>query len=132
VQVVYQSPPAQPLPQAYAPAQPQRARRWRWLTPGRILLLGIGVLLVLMLLARLVALQVVGETTIATVTAVEPTGGDDYEYRVSYTFGGPDGATVSGAVVWGNVLNISTLPNVGEEVTVRYLPFWPAINEMGR
>jgi len=28
------------------------------------------------------------------------------------------------------VLNISTLPGVGEQVTVRYLPFWPAVSEM--
>jgi hypothetical protein len=89
----------------------------------------VGLLLVVLLLVRFVALKVVGVTTLGTVTAVEATGGDDYEYRVSYSFA-VDGSPVTGAAVLGDVLNIGTLPGVGEEVTVRYLPFWPAINEM--
>jgi hypothetical protein len=126
VQVVYQvQPPAQPAPPAYARPRPRFRLRF-----GSILLLIVGVLLVLLLLTRFVALQVVGQTTIATVTAVEPTGGEDYEYRVSYTFAGPGGTAVSGAAVLEEVLDISVLPQVGAQVTVRYLPFWPAVNEM--
>lgn len=123
-QVVYQSPPAY--------AQPQPARPKRRLSLGTILLLAAGVLLLLLLLARFVALEVAGETTVGTVTAVELADSEEYTYQVSYTFRGPDGARVSGNATLNDVLNVGTLPNVGDQVTVRYLPFWPAINQMRR
>jgi uncharacterized membrane protein YphA (DoxX/SURF4 family) len=118
-QVVYTSPPLARL------ARP-RIR----LGLGSILLLVVGVLLVLLLLARFVALEVVGETTVGTVMAVELVDREDYAYQVSYSFRGPDGAIVNGSTTFDEVLNIGTLPTVGDDVTVRYLPFCPAVNKM--
>jgi hypothetical protein len=116
----------QPYPQPYA--RPRRpTRRLSWLAVAGIVL---GILLLLALAARLTALKLVGQTTIATVTAVEGTDRENYEYRVEYVFAAPNGDRVSGATVLGNVLDTSRLPSVGDQVTVRFLPFWPAINEL--
>ena len=93
-----------------------------------LILLIIGLLLLFLLAARFAALRVVGQTTVATVTAVEETG-EDYEYRIEYRFVGPDGALVTGATV-REELNAGLLPRVGQEVRVRYLPFWPAMNAL--
>ena len=116
----------QPYPQPYAPAR-RPARRRNWLA---VVLLVVGLLLVLALVARFTALRLVGQTTIGTVTSVEETGGEDYEYSIGYSFVTPSGDRVSGAAVQTDVLDISRLPDVGDTVTVRYLSFWPAINEL--
>lgn len=130
-QVVYQSAPptGYPLQPAYVAQRAPARRRPR---AGTVLLIAAGVLLLLLLLARFVALQVVGETTLATVTAVELVDSDEYAYQISYTFGGPGDTAVQGSTTLNDVLNVGTLPTVGDTVTVRYLPFLPAINEIVR
>lgn len=126
--VVYQTAP----PQAYAPAYVQPAarprRRVNFLAVAGLILVA---LLLLLLLVRVVALQLVGETTLATVTSVEATGDEDYEYRISYRFVTADGTVVDGSVT-REELNVGNLPTVGSQIPVRYLPFWPAINQWSK
>lgn len=69
---------------------------------------------------------------LGTVTAVELVDSDENTYQVAYTFVGPDGTAVRGGATLEGVLNVGTLPNVGDTVTVRYLPFWPTVNQLGR
>ncbi len=126
--VVYQTPPPQAYAPAYArPAAPPRRRVSFWMVAG----LALVVLLLLAFLVRVVALQVVGETTMATVTAVEETGDEDYQYRISYRFVTTDGTVVTGSFV-RQELNVGKLPVVGATIRVRYLPFWPAINGLAQ
>lgn len=125
---VYQTPP----PPAYAPAYAQPAARPRRRTNFLVVAgLVLVVLLVLFFLARLVALQAFGETTLATVTSVEETGEEDYQYVITYRFVTADGTVVNGSATREEP-NVGNLPQVGSQIPVRYLPFWPTINQWGK
>lgn len=97
----------------------------------RLLLIGIGILLVL-LGVRGLALGVVGKTATASVTRVEKAVGQqddamDHNYQISYRFA-LNGRNYSGGFTRKKVYNTATLPSVGSSVSVRYLAAWPAIN----
>jgi hypothetical protein len=92
---------------------------------GRLLIILVGLAL-LFLGLRGPILGVIGESASAVVTSVTETD-EDYTYTVAYRFTAPDGKSASGSLTQ-EALNITTLPDVGGFVTVRYLPAWPSLN----
>ncbi len=127
-----QSAPAYPPPPPAAYQQPyaRPVRRRRGLGLMTVLGLVVGGILLLLLLARTAALNTVGVVTLATVTNVELTGGDDYEYRVQYSFTAKDGSAQTGAEILSDVTDVTTLPQEGELVKIRYLPFLPSVSSI--
>jgi hypothetical protein len=124
--VIYQVTPAAGYVQAAPVVRPKRRPRF-----GTIAGITLVVVLLLLLLARFVALQVVGETTLATVTSVELTDSEEYEYTIFYRFVTDDDRVITGSTS-REELNAGNLPMAGDTIRVRYLPFWPAINEVAR
>jgi hypothetical protein len=97
----------------------------------RLMLLGAGILLVVLGL-RGVALGVAGKSIQAEVTAVDQAIGQqeeslDHNYQISYRFS-VDGKAYTGSYTRKKVYNAATLPSVGAQVAVRYLPAVPAVN----
>jgi len=97
----------------------------------RLILAGIGILLLLLGL-RGVVLQVVGKATQATVTDVKKAVGQqddqmDHNYQISYRFS-VNGKGYDGMLTRKKVYNAATLPSVGASVPIRYLASAPMIN----
>ncbi|MBN1362215.1 MAG: hypothetical protein JW993_16585 [Sedimentisphaerales bacterium] len=98
----------------------------------RLILLGVGILLVLLGL-RGTALSAIGVSTQAIVTKVSEVGRKqdgtlDHDYRISYRFrvGRP---LCRGSYVLKSVHNPADLPSVGAKVSIRYLPGFPMFND---
>ncbi len=68
---------------------------------------------------------VAGQRVTAEVTAVRSVDNSEYEYEIEYRFVTPDGRAMVGTETRSNVLDVTTLPSVGDTITVRYLPWLP-------
>ena len=92
---------------------------------GRLLLIVVGLAMIILGLQGPI-LGIVGEPATAVVTDVSVSDREEHEYQVTYQFV-VDGKTLSGS--WNQeALNITTLPNEGATVAIRYLPQWPSFN----
>ncbi len=96
--------------------RPRRRRHLGWILLG-ILLLAIGGVTLLVSIA--------GEQVMAEVTAVGLSNPSEHEYKIEYRFVTRDGKVLVGTETRSNVLDITRLPDVGDTITVRYLPFLP-------
>jgi hypothetical protein len=92
---------------------------------GRLLLIVVGLAMIILGLQGPI-LGIVGEPATAVVTDVSVSDREEHEYQVTYQFVA-GGKTLSGS--WTQeALNITTLPNEGATVAIRYLPQWPSFN----
>jgi len=132
--------PAPPTPQPPAPAvsraqaqacavmetAPKKKR-----TPilGRVLAILVGLALIFFGL-RGPILSIAGHPATAVITDVSVSDSEEHEYQITYQFVA-DGTKYTGS--WNQeALNITTLPNEGARVSIRYLPAWPALNAPAR
>lgn len=98
---------------------------------GRLVLIGVGVLLVL-LGVQAIVVKVAGTTTQGTVAGVEQVVSEtsdkmDHNYRISYRFS-VNGKDYSGSLDRKKVYNVATLPAEGSAISVRYLAAAPFLN----
>lgn len=114
--VPYSPPQAHVPPVVQVPTRPRRRPRFSWILVG-LLLLGIGAVTALV--------GVAGQRVTAEVTAVRSVDSSEYEYEIEYRFVTPDGKAMVGTETRSNVLDVTTLPSVGDTITVRYLPWLP-------
>lgn len=111
-----------PQPQAYAPPAARATVRPRRRPRFGMILIG----LLLLLLGGITALVgFAGQRLPAEVTSVRLTDSSKYEYTIEYRFVTPDGRVMVGKETRSNVLDVTTLPNVGDTIAVRYLPLLP-------